>query len=158
MFEELNRLAKRGLLHTPVERVFRSAKAGPRCSTRRIASAARKIFCLARRRSSGAVFPSPSHDTFLLFLSVSAIWWLLVLVFGTFALMIVYARLQDDWRAREYRTERRTLLFHRVEAWRFCAPPSFRRGLAWRSDLLGPLHNTIGAEVRGGPRLHGLAS
>ena len=71
-------------------------------------------------------------------------WALLTLVFGTFAAMIGYAHLQEVW-ARKGKIEPSggQYFFRRVEL----AVPSFRQGDdRWRSDLLGPTHNTLGAE------------
>lgn len=71
-------------------------------------------------------------------------WVLLALLFGTFAAMIHYAHLQEEWaRKEQIEPSGGRYFFHRVEL----AVPSFRQGdERWRSDLLGPTHNTIGAE------------
>ena len=71
-------------------------------------------------------------------------WALLFILLAAFAAMIGYAHLQDVW-ARKGKIEPRggRYFFTRLEL----AVPSFRQGdERWRSDLLGPTENTLGAE------------
>ena len=71
-------------------------------------------------------------------------WTLLAAVLGTFAVLIGYAHLQEVW-ARKGRIEPSggRYFFARVEL----AVPEFRQGdERWRSELLGPTSNTLGAE------------
>jgi hypothetical protein len=71
-------------------------------------------------------------------------WLLLLLVFGTFAGLIRFAYLREEW-ARKGKIEPSggRYFFQRVEL----AVPSFRQGDdRWRKEYLGPTHNTLGAE------------
>ena len=69
---------------------------------------------------------------------------LLVLLFGTMSALIFAAHIYQSWGRREMiEPSGGRYFFHRVEL----AVPSFRQGdERWRGDLLGPTHNTIGAE------------
>ena len=71
-------------------------------------------------------------------------WTLLCALFGTFAALIGYARLQEQWAQKgQLEPHGGRYFFHRVEL----AVPSFRQGdERWRGDLLGPTPNTLGAE------------
>jgi hypothetical protein len=71
-------------------------------------------------------------------------WTLLLLVLGTFAAMIGYAHLQEVWALKgKIEPSGGRYFFRRVEL----AVPSFRQGDdRWRHDLLGPTHNSLGAE------------
>lgn len=71
-------------------------------------------------------------------------WLLLLLVFGTFAGLIRFAYLREEWAHKgKIEPSGGRYFFSRVEL----PVPSFRQGDdRWREDLLGPTQNTIGAE------------
>ena len=71
-------------------------------------------------------------------------WALLAVLFATFAALIGYAHLQQVWAQKgQLAPHGGRYFFPRVEL----PVPSFRQGdERWRSDLLGPTENTLGAE------------